>query len=470
MPGRAIVPAGAIRGPAPVRVPANLLPEGATESSPRRLPSAATGPLTSVIVAVMIKLPGEVVQVVPGVETTVAATVRNTGTIVDQFTFEILGDPAAWTTVDPPTLSLFPGAEGKATVRFAPPRQPGVAAGPVVFGLRAASQEDPAGSAVEEGTVQVAPFSDTFAEILPRTSTASRSATHNLAVDNRGNVRVNTTITGSDQDNLLRIAATPPGLVIEPGTAAFSKVHVAPRRSFWRGQPKSHAFKVQVLSDGAPPLQLDGTMIQHAILPSWFLKAVAAAIVLAILALLFWFGVFQPAMRSTAEQALADAGITPTPVGATATPPPTAAATTAAPTPTATSAASTPPTATPAVTTAPTATSLFAGTPVDGRLTANSGNNATANVPAGSVLYVTDLVFENPDGLYGTAQLTRGNLVISSLRLDNYRDLDYHYVTPIVVKSGQKLTFSASCSALAGAATTPPPCNPSVYYAGFTVP
>jgi hypothetical protein len=41
---------------------------------------------------------------VPGAEATVTATVRNTGTLVDQFTFEILGDAAGWATVDPPTL------------------------------------------------------------------------------------------------------------------------------------------------------------------------------------------------------------------------------------------------------------------------------------------------------------------------------------------------------------------------------
>jgi hypothetical protein len=421
----------------------------------------------------MIKLPGEVVQVVPGAEATVTATVRNTGTLVDQFTFEILGDAESWASVDPPTLSLFPGAEGKAVVRFAPPRQPSVVAGPVVFGLRAVSHEDPAGSAVEEGTVQVAPFAETFAEILPRTSTASRSATHNLALDNRGNVRVNATVAGSDPDNLLRITAAPPGLVVEPGTAAFSKVRVAPRRTFWRGQPKSHAFKVHVQGEGLPPMLLDGTMIQHAILPSWFFRAVAAAVALAILALLFWFGVFQPAMRSTAEQALADAGITPTPVGATATPPPSAAPTiqpTA--TPTAATSSSAAPTATlaPTPTLTPTQTPLFLGTPVDGRLTANSGSASTPNIPGGSVLYVTDLVFENPDGLTGTAQLTRGGLTISQLRLENYRDLDYHYVTPVVVKSGQKLTFSASCTSLLGLDATPAPCNPSVYYSGFTVP
>jgi hypothetical protein len=59
-------------------------------------------------------------------------------------------------------------------------------------------------------------------------------------------------------------------------------------------------------------------------------------------------------------------------------------------------------------------------------------------------------------------------LVIASLRLENYRDLDFHFVTPIVVKAGQKLTFTATCTT--GGSGPSSPCTPSVYFSGFTVP
>jgi hypothetical protein len=410
-------------------------------------------------VGVIVKLPGDALQVVPGSEAAVKVTLRNTGTVVDQFTIEILGDAASWARVDPPTLSLFPGAEGTATVHFAPPRLPSVPAGPVVFGLRAASREDPAGSAVEEGSITVAAFADTFAELLPRTSTGSRAATHNVAIDNRGNALLNATVTGADPDNLLHIGVQPPGVVVDPGTASFARVRVSPRKSFWRGQPKSRPFKLQVETPNAAPIVLDGTMVQHAILPSWFMRALLACLVLAILAGLLWFGLFQPAMKSAAQQALADAGITPTP--AVAVPTPTLApGITPGPTPT-------PGPSTPAPSITPAAP--FSGTPVNGRLTANSGGATTAAVPAGTTVYVTDLIFENPDALAGSAKLARGNLTITLLRLENYRDLDYHFVSPIVVKTGQTLTFTATCTPDPSAATQLP-CNPSVYYAGFTVP
>ena len=66
--------------------------------------------------------------------------------------------------------------------------------GVIAFGLRARSREDPAGSAVEEGSVQVGTFMDPRAELVPRTSRGSRGGTHEIAVDNRGNARLSAEI------------------------------------------------------------------------------------------------------------------------------------------------------------------------------------------------------------------------------------------------------------------------------------
>jgi hypothetical protein len=80
------------------------------------------------------------VAVEPGAEAVVDLQLRNTGAVVDEFTFDILGDTAAWTTVDPATLSLFPGAEGTARIVFRPPRAATTPAGAIRYGLRARSR------------------------------------------------------------------------------------------------------------------------------------------------------------------------------------------------------------------------------------------------------------------------------------------------------------------------------------------
>jgi hypothetical protein len=134
----------------------------------------------------VVKLHVEDLKVTPGTLASCEVVVRNDGTVVDQLTLDVVGAASSWASVAPPTLSLFPGAEGKATVTFSPPRLASIAPGPVVFGLRAQSHEDPGGSAVEESQLTVLPFSDTGAELIPRTSRGRRGASHEVALDNRG--------------------------------------------------------------------------------------------------------------------------------------------------------------------------------------------------------------------------------------------------------------------------------------------
>ena len=411
----------------------------------------------------LVRLASDSVQVTPGASSTLEVTVRNTGTVVDQFTIDVLGDASAWATADPPVLSLFPATEETTTVRFAPPRSALIAAGPVAFGIRASSHEDPAGSAVEEGTVTVGAFQDTVAELLPRTSRGSRSATHEVAVDNRGNERLNASLEPSDPDQLLAFDVKPPGMVIEPGTSQFAKVRVSPRKRFWRGTPKTRSFSLAVTSPDAAPIKLDGSMLQEAILPRWLIPALLGLLALIILAVILWLTVLQPSIKSAATQALADAGITPAPSAAPAASAAGGGGGGSSPSPAPSSEVLTPPpSAAPGATPAPGGGGLnLGGTPVDGRLSVD-GTNPNGVSPSKTTLYITDLVFANPSGASGPMQLKRGNLVLMSLRLENFRDLDFHFVTPIVVKSGEQLTLTATCGSS--------PCDPSVYYSGFTSP
>ena len=412
----------------------------------------------------LVTLSEKTIEVLPGAVATCTVTVKNTGTVVDQFTIDILGDPAAWTAAEPASLSLFPGAEGTTTAFFRPPRTAQTPTGELPFGVRARSREDPAGSAVEEGVLVVGAYQDTFAELVPRTSRGSRGATHELAVDNRGNSRLNATVTAGDQDQLLAFDVEPPGLVVDPGTAGFAKVRVKPRQRFWRGQPKTRAFKVAVQGEGGPPILLDGSMLQEALLPRWLIPALLAAIVALIALVVIWLMFLQPAIKSAATSALEDAGITPLPTSggggggaATGTPAITIAPATPAPTP----APTPPPGETPTPSPTPPPPPVAEGVPADGRL-AFDGSYPNSTTFA-KVFYLTDLVFANPSGKSGTMRLKRGSLDLVTLRLQNFRDLDFHYVTPIVVQPNDILSLVVKCD---GGGT----CDPSVYYSGFSKP
>ena len=71
----------------------------------------------------------------------------------------------------------------------------------------------------------------------------------------------------------------------------------------------------------------------------------------------------------------------------------------------------------------------------------------------GRTLYITDLVFSNPNASTGALRLRRSGQDLMVLRLENFRDLDFHFVSPIVVGPGQQLRLACengSCDAAAG--------------------
>ncbi|HET9345862.1 MAG TPA: hypothetical protein VFO05_09175 [Candidatus Limnocylindrales bacterium] len=415
-----------------------------------------------------VTLTAPAVAVEPGSEATLEFRLRNTGAVVDEFTLGILGDAAGWAAVIPPTVSLFPGAEETGRIVFRPPRSSAVPAGTVPFGLHAVSREDPAGSTVEEGTVTVGPFQDPFAELVPRTSRGSRSASHDLAVDNRGNVRLNAEVEAADVDRHLQFDVKPPGVVVEPGMAQFAKVQVKPVKRFWRGSPKTRPFQLVVRSEGAPPVTLDGALLQEAMLPPWFARAVMALIALLIALIILWLFVLKPSIESAASEAVAsplgelrsdinealeNAGL-PTMGPGEPSAPPSAPASGAAASDGGAGGSGSPPTPTPTVG-GPFIPGL--GNPVDGRLVQNS-----RVVPAGT-LFLTDIVFSNPNGREGAIVLLRDGEPLIEETLANFRSLDYHFVTPIIVPAGHELALSLTC-------TAGDQCDPSVLYSGYLRP
>lgn len=411
----------------------------------------------------------------PGGEVVCDIRVRNTGDVVDEFTFEVVGPTADWTTVSPASLRLFPDTEERATVRFAPPREPTTPTGELPFGIRVASREDPEGSVVEEGVVRVAPFGDVFAELIPRTSKGRRRARHDLAVDNRGNTRVNADVVAFDHEEALDFDVDPPAVVAEAGTASFAKLTVRPRERYWRGPPQTRTFQVQVHPDGMEPLQVDGTMVQEAVLPRWLPRALLLLGLLLIALAVLWLTVLRPTIESAArdaveeplnelaaenaaqDQAIAGAQEQAGQAQDTAnealeavggTPPPS-------------------PSPTPGDGEVPTE-----DVPFDLRLAgADAPGGAVATevftVAAGSTLQLTDIVLQNPVGHAGFVRVRRvtpaGVSTLLEVAMENFRDLDYHFVTPITFTEGMQLRFDVECVQPAEGSTA---CGAGAYFSG----
>lgn len=225
------------------------------------------------------------VPVVPGGSGTCSVRVKNTGTVVDSFTISVLGEAAGWTTVAPPVLSLFPGAEGTAELQFAPPRKPSLTAGTLDFGVKVLPSEDPDGCVVEEATLEVLPFRELTARITPRTSEAKRTARHEVVIDNRGNTPLEAELSASDPDEQLAFDLRPLNLTVPPGLSARATVKVAARDGFARGPDKHRPFQVRVTSGPTDtPTLLDATLVQKAGIPRFVFPLVGAVVAVALLA------------------------------------------------------------------------------------------------------------------------------------------------------------------------------------------
>ena len=117
-------------------------------------------------------MPVDRLTVTPGDEARTEITVRNTGRVVDAYRFEPLGPLAPWMRLEPESLALMPDGEGTVSVTFAPPRTAQLTAGELAWAVRVLPREDADGATVEEGVLEVAPFSEVTSELRPRTSRA----------------------------------------------------------------------------------------------------------------------------------------------------------------------------------------------------------------------------------------------------------------------------------------------------------
>ena len=227
------------------------------------------------------------VPVVPGEMATCTIRVRNTGTVVDQFTLTVLGQPAAWTTVVPAALSLFPNADGTIELHFAPPRAPGVGSGSTPFGVRVVGSQDPDNPVVEEGEVNLLPFVDMTGKLTPRTSETKRKAKHEIILDNKGNTAVAVSLSVSDPDEQLAFGLDDARVTVEAGQSAHIPLKVAAKKGFARGADKHRPFQVKALPEGGPvPLLMDGNLIQKPGMPRFVLPLVAGVVALGLLAAL----------------------------------------------------------------------------------------------------------------------------------------------------------------------------------------
>lgn len=435
-------------------------------------------------------------DVQPGDETVCEIEVRNAGDVVDQFAVEVLGDAREWSDVEPAFVNLLPGDAATVEIAFRPPRSPDVPAGTVAFGVRVQSREDPHGSVVEEGEVEVAPFTELATELVPHKRRGRRRAKYRLVVDNTGNHETPVQIVALDPDDELQVKLNPPLLRTAAGTATVVKTKVIPHKRFLKGEPKVHEFQLMVLPEGEGECEgmegaiaASGVMVQQQLMPTWLLPALAVLVVAAGALVALWFTLLKPTVASIAKeqtQQQVEQATSAAKQASKAADQASKAAGVAAGggagggagagghrSGDGTGSAGRQGGAAAGAATAHTSGGAGSRKPTTFRIQAEAPPVADGSfrsfryVPPGkTALEITDLVLQNPRGDSGFLRLAIGKEVILVEGLANFRDLDYHYVVPLHVDPRQPVVVMVNCTAPGSGA---PQCTPSVSFSGTLI-
>ncbi|MCX4675645.1 hypothetical protein OG413_10045 [Streptomyces sp. NBC_01433] len=424
------------------------------------------------------------VTAAPGEDTALPLRVLNSGQTVEEYRFEVVGACAAWSAVEPAVLSLYPGDSRTVSLMLRPPRDSTVLAGETPFGIRVVPTSEPDGTVVPEGRVTVLPFTETTAELVPRSSHGSRGGRHQFAVDNRGNTPVTVRLGAQPGSELARVAFAVPELQVAPGQAEFGKLRVRPAKRMWRGTPVTHPFQVfaapQVAEGQEPvePVLVDGSYQQEPILPRWLPRALITAAVLLIALVGLWYALLRPAVKSAAREAVTPEAVRSA-VAADKSKAPVQGDTSGAGsgggdsagagTGGSTSKPSPSPSPGAAGDSAASAAPTSAQVRVRDAVGGGSNTSTALQVPDGHTFQLTDIVVQNPQGDAGTVTVSAGkdNRVLS-LGLENFRDSDYHFVTPILVPAGGKVTMTIDCRKVGKPVGAPAPtrCAESLFLGG----
>lgn len=390
------------------------------------------------------------VPVLPGEQARIVLEVRNNSTIVEAYSFEVLGAPAAWTVVEPAEISLYPNTSGQVSLVASPPRDATVPPGDMPLAVRVLPQERPETATVPEGTLLVLPYAEVSAELTPQMAQARGRARFQVAVDNRGNHPVAVGFKGTDRSQALAFGVPSAPTTVDAGRAAFVQIPVRPKRRLWRGVAVPHAFQLTVTPASqqavVEPIVLDGTYVQQPLLSSALLRAAVAVVALAGILLGIWYGLLRPAVRSAAKEAVKGPVATAATQAASANQKAADAknAANGAEQAAKSVGAKPSPIAPGEGPEAPPNAALFST-----RLTADAAGGATGTgsypVPPGKTLRLTDLVLENPQGDSGTVTISVGDKTLLSPALENFREQDFHWASAILVTEGRKVTISVSC-------------------------
>jgi plastocyanin len=175
---------------------------------------------------VELKLDNAVVNLGPGEAATLQISLTNTSNVVDAFRLTVLGLDAAWYTLVPAEVSLFPHKSSQVQLRLHLPR--GTYAGPYPFTILATSRDNPLESSTVGATVNLAAEGGAALGIEPK-RIKGRAGLFAIAFTNGANTPRRVMLSVTDPDEALRYTLGTPNVQQAAAGNASSGVAVSAR-------------------------------------------------------------------------------------------------------------------------------------------------------------------------------------------------------------------------------------------------
>ena len=389
------------------------------------------------------------VEVTPGAVAVLQLTVVNLGDTTDTFVLTPAGMAAAWTTVNPATVTLFGGTQQSVDIDVFPPLLPSTTAGPTSLSIRVVPQSDPDDVRSAETTLNISTSFDRRLDVLQPALRGRRSATFEMMLENRGNTRASCRLHLIDPSGRVEAEFDPPAAGVEPGASTLIRMKVRTKGLQWERRARTVPFRIDADQPGSPTATGVATFVQTSIVPEHLVGRLVAFGTAAAIGLVAWFGVVKPAIRDAADEAVANAVPAST-------------------------------------TTLQTTIDSLTGATVDSSLPENDPGDIVnfqlpvavnpgetdANrytVPAGKRLQITDLIVQNPNLDQGSLAIQRDAVTLFTYRLDEqYGDVSVPLVTPLELLAGEQLVITVTCNGLSDPTLTT--CSQNVFVSGVLLP
>ncbi len=233
-----------------------------------------------------VTLDQERLALTPGQPTIVRAMLTNMGSTVDHLGVTVEGVPPEWVKGPGQETQLNPGAQAPVALNVNVPRVPSSTAQDYSVTVRVHSREKPGETSSAYAQWTVLPFTGGNMTMEPSRRGGRTGARFAVTLRNDGNSEENYTLSGKDDEQVLRYRFEQETVPLAPGASAKVRLNVRSERR-WVGTSQGRQFGIQATpASGSPPYNTNGDYIHRALIPPWLPPAALA--VAAALAFLIW--------------------------------------------------------------------------------------------------------------------------------------------------------------------------------------